>query len=123
MVLAVLGNTDEGISWASTALLSPTMLQSLSGNFAIVITDQVFLGGTRLSSPAAQTTALGSAAANSPSAETDAPAPVNHTVEAVALQQTSPLLPIILSFFVMVVVLGAVLGLSWWRSRQVQDKQ
>lgn len=119
VVLAVLGNTDEGVGWASTALVSPSTLQDLSGNFAIVIADQVFLDGTRLSSPAAQPTATGSASADSSAAETDAPAPVNRTTEVLAPRQDSPLVALIVSFLIMLCVLGMVLGLSWWRGRRV----
>lgn len=82
VVLAVLGNTNDGLCWASTALLAPTMLQSLSGHFAIVIADQVLLGGTRLSSPAAPT-ATG-IVANSPLVAAAAAVPATRYVETLA---------------------------------------
>ena len=120
VVLAVLGNTSDGMSWASTALLAPTMLQSLSGNFAIVIADQVLLGGTRLSSPAAPT-ATG-IVANSPLVAA-APVPATRYVETLAPEKDTRLLPIILSFFTMVFVLSVVVGLSWWLRQRAQDKR
>ena len=121
VVLTVLGSTNDGINWASTALLAPPMLQSLSGNFAIVIADQVFLGGTRLSSPAAPT-ATGVAAANPPVVAV-APVPANRYAGALAPEKDTRLLPIILSFFAMLFVLGAVLGFSWWRRQRAQAKR
>ena len=119
VVLAVLGNTNDGLNWASTALLAPPLLQSLSGNFAIVVADQVYLGGTRLSSPAAPT-ATGAATA-APLVAAVAPVPADRYAAAIVPQKDQRLLPIILSFLAMVVVLGSVLGLSWWRRQRAQN--
>jgi hypothetical protein len=40
-ILAVLGNTDEGLQWAGTALIGPKLRGRLVGNFAIIRGDQV----------------------------------------------------------------------------------
>jgi hypothetical protein len=47
-ILAVLGSTDEGITFSANALTTPAILTKLAGNFAVVRNEQVITGDTRL---------------------------------------------------------------------------
>lgn len=48
-VLAVLGNTAQGVTWAGNALVNSDLRSRLSGNFAAVTDQQVVTADTRLS--------------------------------------------------------------------------
>ncbi len=50
-ILAALGNTSQGVVWATSTLLDSNLNSSLSGNFAIVKDQQVVTADTRLGSP------------------------------------------------------------------------
>jgi cellulose synthase operon protein B len=47
IVLAVLGNTEQGVTWASTALVDSTLRSQLGGNFAVVNDKQIISSDTR----------------------------------------------------------------------------
>jgi hypothetical protein len=53
-ILAVLGNTDEGLQWAGTALIGPKLRGRLVGNFAIIRGDQVVSSYLSRAIPTAQ---------------------------------------------------------------------
>jgi len=46
VVLAILGNTTEGVNWAAKALIDPILRSDLSGNFAIVNDSQILTTNT-----------------------------------------------------------------------------
>jgi cellulose synthase operon protein B len=47
VVLAVLGNTAQGVNWAATALVDSTLRGQLGGNFAVVNNKQIISSSTR----------------------------------------------------------------------------
>jgi len=47
-ILAVLGSTEEGLSFSSNALTIPALQNKLAGNFAVVRNQQILTGDTRL---------------------------------------------------------------------------
>ena len=47
VVLAILGNTVQGVNWAATALVDPTLRGQLTGNFAVVNNNQIISTNTR----------------------------------------------------------------------------
>ncbi len=63
IVFAVLGNTTQGVSWAATALIDPTLRSHVGGNFAVINDRQII------------TTSVGIAAASTPGSSVVAPAP------------------------------------------------
>jgi len=48
-LLAVLGNTEQGLSWATSALINPDLRSLLAGNFAAINDQQIITTDTRLS--------------------------------------------------------------------------
>lgn len=48
LIVTVLGNSPQGINWASEALLNPNTRQSISGNFVVVNNSQIISVDTRL---------------------------------------------------------------------------
>jgi hypothetical protein len=49
-VLAILGNTQQGLDWAATTLIEPIQRAKLSGNFAVIKDKQVITTDTRQTS-------------------------------------------------------------------------
>ncbi|MBT4310652.1 MAG: hypothetical protein HN736_05895 [Anaerolineae bacterium] len=47
VVLTVLGNTDQGLRWAASALIDPLFRSRLAGNFAVINDQQVLTSDTR----------------------------------------------------------------------------
>lgn len=54
IVLVALGNTAQGIGWASAALTSPTLSSRLAGNIAVINNNQIVTADTRAASVASQ---------------------------------------------------------------------
>ena len=50
IILAALGNTPRGLSWATSALIDPTLRSNLAGNFDVINNRQVLTEDTRVSS-------------------------------------------------------------------------
>jgi len=48
VVLAILGNTTQGVSWAASALIDPLLRSRLAGNFVVVNNQQVLTSNTRV---------------------------------------------------------------------------
>jgi hypothetical protein len=46
VVLAILGNTTEGVNWAAKALIDPVLRSRLGGNFAVVNNSQILTTNT-----------------------------------------------------------------------------
>jgi hypothetical protein len=49
VVLAVLGNASQGVSWATAGFTDPLLRQQLAGNFAVINGSQVLTSDTRVS--------------------------------------------------------------------------
>ena len=50
IVLAVLGNSQMGLGWATTAMIDPTLRSNLAGNFDVINDRQILTTNTRVSS-------------------------------------------------------------------------
>jgi hypothetical protein len=107
-VLAVLGNTDQGVQWAGNALVNPTLRGRLTGNFAVVNAEQVLVGETQVSRSVSNlvTTAVPGSVAQ----------PVTISSTAI-VQRPTWILPVLgLSLTLMLIVIGFV-GASLRRQR------
>ena len=51
VVLAILGNTQQGLYWASSTLIDPTLRPRLAGNYAVINGRQILTHDTRASIP------------------------------------------------------------------------
>ena len=96
-----MGNSAEGITWATSALVDPTLRSRLAGNFAAVNGEQVVSADTNLSAPPAPGTEA-----------TNVPGGANLAVEAPEISLTIPpaerpswILPALLISAVLVVVI------------------
>ena len=49
VILAILGNTAQGLSWATSSLIDPDLRNRLAGNFAVINDKQIITTDTRLS--------------------------------------------------------------------------
>jgi hypothetical protein len=71
-ILAITGSTKEGVAWAQKALVTPTMLSKMAGNFAVVQDKQVYVGEIQMD--ASQPTAVaGEQVAQKPAATLTSP--------------------------------------------------
>lgn len=123
IVLAVLGSSDEGLNWATEALTVPDLRARLGGTFALVVDQQLFLGGTRLASlqpvtepppePIAGTTVITTAEVVSDTAQLTGKYP-NATPPS---SGPSLLIPLGISMGVMIMIVGSVVGFMWLRGR------
>jgi hypothetical protein len=117
VILAVLGNTTEGVNWATAALLDPTLNSSLAGNFALVNNRQILTTDTRtvavvpgiVATPAPGETAL-------PAARTPIPVQIPAT-------QPDWILPVLgVTVVLILLILAIVLIGSWSRNRPHSKK-
>lgn len=127
IVLAVLGSSDESLIWAGQALTAPDLRARLGGTFALVVDQQIFLGGTRLAN-LQPVTAPATAPATEPISGTTA-LTVTETISTTEQPAgsysnatppssgPSPLLPLGISIAVMIAIVGGVIGLMWLRNR------
>lgn len=116
-VLAILGNTAEGVSWATTALIDPTLSSRLAGNFALVDNRQILTTDTRAVAAVAQAVAtLAPGEAAPPIVITPAPMQV-------PTSQTDWILPVLVVTIVLIVlVLGIVFLGNRARNRMRRKK-
>jgi hypothetical protein len=112
VVLATLGNTTQGVQWATSALIDPKLNGLLAGNFAVVNDHQIITTDTHLAS-----VALGSnAATQAPNAIATTPPSANS--ELIAIARPNWILPVLaLSVFLIILVLAIVAISSWSRNR------
>ncbi|MCB0120244.1 MAG: cellulose biosynthesis cyclic di-GMP-binding regulatory protein BcsB, partial [Anaerolineales bacterium] len=54
VILTVLGNKQQGLDWAASALLTPSMREQLHGNFALVNDTQIYMTDKRPDVPSTQ---------------------------------------------------------------------
>ena len=110
LVLAAMGNSSQGVTWAASALVDPLLRGRLAGNFATISGTQVITADTR----------------HSPYADIIAPVPANPDGTASKLDLTPPaanqpgwILPAIYlaSALILLVLVAALIG-AWLRSRK-----
>jgi cellulose synthase operon protein B len=117
VVLSILGTSEQSISWAAQALTNPDLRSRLGGSFALIVDDQVFIGGT-LPTIATQPTDTAGASGQ--------PSTITETVE-IGTQfpdarppsgTASLLVPLVISMGAMLLVVGGVIGAMWLRRRK-----
>ena len=112
VVLATLGNTTQGVQWATAALLDPNLNGLLAGNFAVVNGHQIITTDTHLAS----VTTGSNASAQAPIAVVATPPSANP--ELMAIARPDWILPVLaLSVVLIVLILAIVVIGSWLRNR------
>lgn len=118
VILAVLGNTTEGVSWATAALTNSDLSWRLAGNFAAVNNHQILTTDTRM-------LVVGSGiVATQASNETVLPPAVGTTVPVqMPATQSDWILPVLgVTVALIVLILVIVLIGSWLRNRTRSKK-
>lgn len=115
IVLAVLGNTAQGVSWATSALIDSRLRPQLAGNFDVINDTQIVTTDTRLSSVVANAT---------PNAPTQAPSVI--AVSPAVQPSTSAarpgwILPALVVLVVLIVVVVAVASFGRWSRRRIKN--
>ena len=112
IVLAALGNTPQGLSWATSALVDPTLRSNLAGNFDVINNRQILTSDTRVSPIVSVTSA--------PTLQPGviAALPPNAGVTSTSSSHPDWILPVIfIGAFLIVVILAAVVIGSRLRHR------
>lgn len=111
IILAVLGNSPEGLKWATLSLTDPELRGQLAGNFAVINDQQIITTDTRVSlAVQAEPTPLAEVVVNPPNAVSIDSSPVG--------TETSWLVPAMLVSIVLIVVISAFVAVgSWSRNR------
>jgi hypothetical protein len=117
MVLAVLGNQTQGVSWAASSLIDPDLRSQLAGNFAVINDRQIITTDTRL----AQTILI--PATQEPGVDVVLP---NGDYTPTITQRPNWILPAFIMSIVLVVLVLVVVALRSWsrnRTRRKRDKE
>ena len=109
VVLAVLGNTTQGLSWATSALIDSDLRSQLAGNFAVINDQQIITTDTRLS-PTMNSDPT-------PAAEVAVEPPNVDTTSPIKGQQTVWVVPVFILSIVLIVLISVFAAIGSW-SRQ-----
>lgn len=101
IILAILGSNAEAVGWAADALAGSPERTRLGGNFALVVGDQVFIGGNRVVSAP-------SAAAATATAQESAPVSTEFSNARPPADSVSLVVPLGISVAVMALVIGTI---------------
>lgn len=116
-ILTVLGNTAEGVSWATTALIDPTLSSQLAGNFALVDNRQILTTDTRAVATVAKTVATLAPGEAAP------PVVITPVSMQVPTSQKDWVLPVLIATVgLIILVLAIVFAGSWSRNRTRRKK-
>lgn len=122
VVLTVLGRSPEGLASASAGMTRGDLRARMGGSFAIVIADQVFVGGTRLAVAPAEpdpNAAVPTPNATSTAIITDTLNPITANPNATVPSSGPPLLLALAgSIGFMLVVVGSVVAWGFFRRRK-----
>jgi cellulose synthase operon protein B len=111
VILAVLGNTAQGLSWATSSLIDPDLRNRLAGNFAVINDKQIITVDTRLSPTINSEPTQAAEIVIIPPNNAD-------TTSSPVTQQTAWVFPVFIASVVLIVLLSAfVLIGSWSRNR------
>ncbi len=99
VVLAVLGNTAQGVKWAANSLTESTLRSRLSGNFAVIKNQQIITTDTR------QISSAGGDITQSEGVEIVTPEPIQTTP--VVEQRPAWILPTLIVLLVLIIVIIA----------------
>ncbi|MBC7876535.1 MAG: cellulose biosynthesis cyclic di-GMP-binding regulatory protein BcsB [Anaerolineales bacterium] len=111
VILAVLGNTVQGLSWATSALIDSNLRSQLAGNFAMINDKQIITTDTRLS-PAINSapTPISEVAVIPPNVDENSPSPV--------VRESTWVLPVFVASIILIILISAVVTIgSWLRNR------
>lgn len=111
IIVAALGNSPEGVSWAASALVDAPLRSRLAGNFAAISGSQVITTDTRLTSFVAGTDTIQGIAPDA--------SPANIVLSSPTSNQPGWILPAIyVAFALILIVLIIVIVGAWLRSRK-----
>jgi len=118
VVLAVLGNRAQGVSWAASSLIESTLRSRLAGNFAVVNDDQIMASDTRL------TPTIANVSTQAPGVEAMPPSGMSDNAPLPLPQKTMTwILPTLIASIVLIVlVLAVVIIRKWMRTRKRTQK-
>ncbi len=107
IVFAVLGNTAQGLSWATSALINPELRSQLAGNFALITDQQIITTDTRLS-PTINTapTAVAEVAVVAPNEEVASSSPAG--------QQATWVFPMFILSIILIVLISIIAAVGRW---------
>jgi hypothetical protein len=117
VVLAILGNTTQGLSWATSSLIDPDLRSRLAGNFAVINDKQIITSDTRLS----PTINSGPTQA----AEIIVLPPNVNNASPSATQQTAWIFPVFVLSLALIILLSAFVVIRNWsrnRTRRISKK-
>jgi hypothetical protein len=115
--LAILGNTTQGLSWATSSLIDPDLRNRLAGNFAVINDKQIITTDTRLSPTINSVpTQMAEIVVIPPNADKTSPS---------ATQQTAWLFPVFILSVGLIILLSAFVVIGSWsrnRTRSISKK-
>lgn len=108
IILAVLGNTPQGLNWATSALIDPDLRSQLAGNFAAINNKQIITTDTRLS--------LTVNSISTQTAEVVVVPPIVDTTETQLDGQKAIrwIFPAFIFSIILIVLISTVVGISSW---------
>lgn len=115
VVLAALGNTAQGIGWASAALTDPTLSSRLAGNIAVINNNQVVTTDTR-------TTVVSQGVSPQIPFATAVPNSVNNVAPAQSSRPAWIIPVLVVSIVIILLILVAVLASNRMRNRAGRNK-
>ncbi len=115
IVLAVVGNGAQGVKWASTSLIDPTLNYQVTGNFAVINNRQIISTDTRVpSSP------IGGISTQVPNAT-----PVTPIILGPSLpftQSQSWILPVLVVLVVLIALILVIIAIQSWSHNRARKK-
>lgn len=108
VVLAVLGNQTQGVSWAASSLIDPKLRSRLAGNFAVVNASQIMTSDTRLSPT------LASVSTQVPGVEVVLPVGGNDDMASLDQSLAIWVLPTLIASIALIVLILAVVAFRKW---------
>lgn len=111
VILAVLGNEEQGMNWAASALIDPVLRSQLAGNFAVVNNQQILTTDTR------------TAAYSASDQSTPVPNGLSQTPQSVAanpqlVARPGWVLPVFaLTVLLVLLIVAMIVVRGWWRNR------
>jgi len=113
VVLTTLGNTTQGVAWATSSLFDPNISGRLAGNFAVVNAEQILTSDTR--SAVSITSEI-----STPAPEEDAPLPISIPSSPVA--RPGWILPVLLLTLAVIILIIAFVIIGNVRRNQARRK-
>jgi len=107
VVLAVLGNTTQGVGWATSSLINPDLRSKLSGNFAVINDQLIITADTRLTPTInLEPTQAPEVVVNPLNVDTNSVSP--------AVQQSTWVFPLFFASIVLIILISAIVAIGSW---------